>query len=77
MELIAKAGYEWLENGCVEWLHKIDQFERIEKLFIYEDGEECPECGQLEYHSGEYPCPVCDRPTVWDDSEESVVKDVQ
>lgn len=27
----------------------------------------CPKCGQTEYHSGEYPCSECGRPTTWDD----------
>ena len=30
--------------------------------------EMCPKCGQKygEYHSGEYPCSECGKPTVWD-----------
>lgn len=29
----------------------------------------CPICHQDEYHSGEYPCNFCGRPTVWDEKE--------
>ena len=28
----------------------------------------CSKCGQSEYHTGEYPCEACGRPTTWDDA---------
>ena len=31
--------------------------------------EKCSMCGQTEFHSGEYPCRECGRPTLWDVKE--------
>ncbi len=31
------------------------------------ENECCPKCGQTEDHTGEYPCSLCGRPTLWDE----------
>lgn len=31
----------------------------------------CPQCGQTEYHTGEYPCSLCSRPMLWDEDNTS------
>lgn len=36
---------------------------------IYDDGDVCPVCKQSVYHTGEYPCSECQRPTLWDSEE--------
>ena len=33
--------------------------------------EPCPKCGQTDHgQTGEYPCPECGLPTVWDEAVE-------
>lgn len=44
-----------------------DEIKNLEKVF--DDGEKCDNCGQTEYHTGEYPCPTCRRPTLHDEEE--------
>lgn len=42
----------------------------IEKWYVeYGDGEGCPTCGQSHdlSHHGEYPCPTCGEPTLYDE----------
>jgi hypothetical protein len=58
---------ETKRQAALEMLEALYNYGVKHGYIVYEDGDECPHCKQTVYHSGEYPCPVCDRPQTWDE----------
>jgi hypothetical protein len=45
----------------------------IQILMYLNTEDACIKCGQTEWTSGEYPCPECGRPTLWDEEAPELI----
>jgi predicted RNA-binding Zn-ribbon protein involved in translation (DUF1610 family) len=66
----------FISSVVIEWskisVNKADVYAEL-ATGIYQEGATCSTCDQTEWHSGEYPCPECGRPTLWDEEPKRLI----